>query len=100
MESFQEEREITLFPHTKNISFKKISGKEICILHQAFYFYILNIFFKGQATVLLEQLEREKELLRIFLRVSQNQNPILRRMPLNSFLMVPVQRIMRFVSKI
>lgn len=59
----------------------------------AFENYCVN---QGQATVLLEQLEREKELLRIFLRVSQNQNPILRRMPLNSFLMVPVQRIMRY----
>ncbi|XP_063412502.1 uncharacterized protein LOC134695220 [Mytilus trossulus] len=59
----------------------------------AFENYCVN---QGQAAVLLEQLEREKELLRIFLKVSQDENPILRRMPLTSFLMVPVQRIMRY----
>ncbi|XP_076088812.1 uncharacterized protein LOC143059218 [Mytilus galloprovincialis] len=59
----------------------------------AFENYCVN---QGQAAVLLEQLEREKELLRIFLKVSQDENPVLRRMPLTSFLMVPVQRIMRY----
>ena len=33
-------------------------------------------------------MEREKELLRIFLKVSQMENTILRRMNLSSFLMV------------
>lgn len=51
--------------------------------------------FQAQAPVLLEQLEREKELLRIFLHVSQSDNHLLRRMHLKSFLMVPVQRIMK-----
>lgn len=51
---------------------------------------------QAQAPVLLEQLEREKELLRIFLQVSQNDNHQLRRMHLKSFLMVPVQRIMKY----
>ncbi|KAL3853960.1 hypothetical protein ACJMK2_013251 [Sinanodonta woodiana] len=49
-----------------------------------------------QAPRLLEQYEKEKELLRIFLHVSQNENILLRRMHLKSFLMVPVQRIMKY----
>lgn len=40
------------------------------------------------ASLLLANLEKEKELLRIFLRVSQMENTVLRRMNLNSFLMV------------
>lgn len=40
------------------------------------------------ASLLLANLEKEKELLRIFLRVSQMENSVLRRMNLNSFLMV------------
>lgn len=40
------------------------------------------------AALLLAGLEKEKELLRIFLRVSQMENTVLRRMNLNSFLMV------------
>lgn len=43
---------------------------------------------KGNAALLLANLEKEKELLRIFLRVSQMENAVLRRMNLNSFLMV------------
>ena len=48
--------------------------------------YIL--IFQGSASALLASLEREKELLRIFLKVSQMENTILRRMNLSSFLMV------------
>lgn len=40
------------------------------------------------ASLLLANLEKEKELLRIFLKVSQMENAVLRRMNLNSFLMV------------
>ena len=43
---------------------------------------------QGAASLLLANLEKEKELLRIFLRVSQMENTVLRRMNLNSFLMV------------
>jgi len=43
---------------------------------------------QGSASLLLQNLEKEKELLRIFLRVSQMENTVLRRMNLNSFLMV------------
>jgi hypothetical protein len=43
---------------------------------------------QGAASLLLSNLEKEKELLRIFLRVSQMENAVLRRMNLNSFLMV------------
>jgi hypothetical protein len=38
--------------------------------------------------MLLASVEREKELLRVFLKVSQMENKILRRMNLSSFLMV------------
>ncbi|VEN60330.1 unnamed protein product [Callosobruchus maculatus] len=51
---------------------------------------------QGAASLLLASLEKEKELLRIFLRVSQMENTMLRRMNLNSFLMVPVQRVTKY----
>ena len=44
--------------------------------------------FQGTASLLLTTLEKEKELLRIFLKVSQMENSMLRRMNLSSFLMV------------
>ncbi|XP_076461495.1 intersectin-2-like [Babylonia areolata] len=59
----------------------------------AFEKYCVN---QAQASASLEQLERERELLRIFLQVSQTDNSVLRRMHLKSFLMVPVQRIMKY----
>lgn len=43
---------------------------------------------QAAAGLLLANLEKDKELLRIFLRVSQMENTVLRRMNLNSFLMV------------
>lgn len=46
--------------------------------------------------MLLATMEREKELLRVFLKVSQMENKILRRMNLSSFLMVPVQRVTKY----
>ncbi|XP_046396649.1 uncharacterized protein LOC124163642 [Ischnura elegans] len=51
---------------------------------------------QGAASLLLSNLEKEKELLRVFLRVSQMENAVLRRMNLNSFLMVPVQRVTKY----
>lgn len=51
---------------------------------------------QGAASLLLASLEKDKELLRIFLRVSQMENAVLRRMNLNSFLMVPVQRVTKY----
>ncbi|ODM96027.1 Myosin-M heavy chain [Orchesella cincta] len=51
---------------------------------------------QANAGALLSQLEKEKELLRIFLRVSQMENTVLRRMNLPAFLMVPVQRVTRY----
>ncbi|CAG0880093.1 unnamed protein product [Darwinula stevensoni] len=62
------------------------------MLH-AFETYCLR---QGDASLLLSQLEREKELLRIFLKVSQMENTLLRRMNLRSFLMVPVQRVTKY----
>ncbi|KAM4698814.1 uncharacterized protein WCC33_014352 isoform 1-T1 [Rhinophrynus dorsalis] len=44
----------------------------------------------------LNALEKEKELLRIFLDVSQNDNMALRRMNLRSFLMAPLQRVTKY----
>ena len=50
---------------------------------------LIQLFdFQGSASTLLATMEREKELLRIFLKVSQMENTILRRMNLSSFLMV------------
>lgn len=51
---------------------------------------------QGSASLTLNQLEKEKELLRIFLRVSQMENTLLRRMNLRSFLVVPVQRVTKY----
>ncbi|XP_042855329.1 uncharacterized protein LOC122242169 isoform X2 [Penaeus japonicus] len=51
---------------------------------------------QGSASLLLQTLEKEKELLRIFLKVSQMENTLLRRMNLHSFLMVPVQRVTKY----
>eukprot|EP00093_Oithona_nana_P004037 04037.XXX_125430_123521_1 [CDS] Oithona nana genome sequencing. len=51
---------------------------------------------QGSSSALLATLEKERELLRIFLRVSQMENTILRRMNLSSFLMVPVQRVTKY----
>ncbi|XP_060075775.1 mucin-17-like [Ylistrum balloti] len=62
-------------------------------LMMAFESYCVN---QSHAGNLLEQLEKEKELLRIFLQASQDDNGALRRMPLKSFLILPVQRIMRY----
>ncbi|XP_064646324.1 uncharacterized protein LOC135499486 isoform X2 [Lineus longissimus] len=59
----------------------------------AFENYCVN---QSSASLLLEQMEKERELLRIFLRVSQRDNQLLRRMNLKSFLMVPVQRIVKY----
>lgn len=51
----------------------------------AFETYCLQ---QATASLLLANVEKDKELLRIFLRVSQMENTVLRRMNLNSFLMV------------
>ena len=48
---------------------------------------------QGSAACLLARLAKERELFRIFLRVSQMENTLLRRMNLAAFLMVPVQRV-------
>ena len=63
--------------------------KNLLCIHNC-YSNILNInlILQGSASTLLASLEREKELLRIFLKVSQMENTILRRMNLSSFLMV------------
>ncbi|XP_069472796.1 uncharacterized protein [Ambystoma mexicanum] len=45
---------------------------------------------------MLNTIEKEKELLRIFLNVSQNDNTALRRMNLRSFLMAPLQRVTKY----
>lgn len=57
------------------------------VMLRAFETYCVQ---QAAASLLLANLEKEKELLRIFLRVSQMENAVLRRMNLNSFLMVNI----------
>ena len=52
---------------------------------------------QSSAQNLLEQLMEEKNLLRLFLDESLKENEALRRMDLKTFLMVPVQRVMKWV---
>ncbi|XP_046355704.2 uncharacterized protein LOC124134710 isoform X1 [Haliotis rufescens] len=59
----------------------------------AFENYCVN---QGQASQSLEQIEKEKDLVHAFLQAIQRDNSLLRRMHLKSFLMVPVQRIMKY----
>ncbi|CAL1266275.1 unnamed protein product [Larinioides sclopetarius] len=66
---------------------------ETTTMLKAFEVYCIR---QGSASVLLTNLEKEKELLRIFLRVSQMENTLLRRMNLSAFLMVPVQRVTKY----
>ncbi|RLW04796.1 hypothetical protein DV515_00005624 [Chloebia gouldiae] len=59
----------------------------------AFQTYCLQ---QSSSVNMLNALEKEKELLRIFLNVSQNDNTALRRMNLRSFLMAPLQRVTKY----
>ncbi|KAG7331125.1 hypothetical protein KOW79_005094 [Hemibagrus wyckioides] len=59
----------------------------------AFQTYCLK---QSTSVNMLNTLEKEKELLRIFLDVSQNDNTALRRMNLRSFLMAPLQRVTKY----
>lgn len=65
-------------------------GSRVCShwAHVDRYNICITIYVQGNAALLLANLEKEKELLKIFLRVSQMENTVLRRMNLNSFLMV------------
>ncbi|XP_055383505.1 putative uncharacterized protein DDB_G0282133 [Condylostylus longicornis] len=74
------------------VNIGKIFLESTQMLH-AFESYCVR---QAAASLLLANLEKEKELLRIFLRVSQMENTVLRRMNLNSFLMVPVQRVTKY----
>ncbi|XP_015785790.2 uncharacterized protein LOC107363129 [Tetranychus urticae] len=74
------------------VNIGKLFMESASMLH-SFETYCLR---QGSASVLLNQLEKEKELLRIFLRVSQMENTLLRRMNLSAFLMVPVQRVTKY----
>ncbi|XP_071941113.1 uncharacterized protein [Antedon mediterranea] len=76
-----------------NISIGKIFLDNIRILFPAFEAYCVN---QPTGAALLKSLESEKQLLRVFLEVSQNDNRAVRRQHLKSFLMVPVQRSMRY----
>lgn len=59
----------------------------------AYETYCIN---QSAAPVLLDKLLEEKDLLRIFLDVTQREKTVLRKMDLKSFLMVPVQRVMKY----
>ncbi|RWS14427.1 uncharacterized protein B4U79_13957 [Dinothrombium tinctorium] len=74
------------------VNIGKIFMESSEMLH-AFETYCIG---QGSASLLLNHLEKEKELLRIFLRVSQMENTLLRRMNLSAFLMVPVQRVTKY----
>ncbi|GIX70544.1 myosin-M heavy chain [Caerostris extrusa] len=74
------------------VNLGKIFLETSSMLH-AFETYCVK---QAPASVILSSLEKEKELLRIFLRVSQMENTLLRRMNLPAFLMVPVQRVTRY----
>ena len=54
---------------------------------------------QAPAAMLLASVEREKELLRVFLKVSQMENKILRRMNLSSFLMVSILSLYFYLKK-
>ena len=60
------------------------------IFNKMFHFLTMVCIPQGSASLLLQTLEKEKELLRIFLKVSQMENTLLRRMNLHSFLMVMI----------
>lgn len=60
---------------------------------QAYQTYCVR---QASASLSLMAQEKEKELLRIFLRVSQMENTLLRRMNLAAFLMAPVQRVTKY----
>lgn len=63
---------------------------ESCDMLKSFETYCIK---QSSASRLLSCLEKDKEMLRVFLRISQMENPKLRRMNLSAFLMVPVQRV-------
>ncbi|XP_067125638.1 rhoGEF domain-containing protein gxcJ [Centruroides vittatus] len=75
-----------------NVNIGKLFLESSSMVH-AFETYCIR---QGAASMLLANLEKEKELLRIFLRVSQMENTLLRRMNLPAFLMVPVQRVTKY----
>lgn len=75
-----------------NVNIGRLFLESSSMLH-AFETYCIR---QGAASMLLANLEKEKELLRIFLRVSQMENTLLRRMNLPAFLMVPVQRVTKY----
>jgi len=66
---------------------------ELSIMFLAFENYCIGY---ANAAAIIDQQIKEKELFRLFLEVAQNENPSLRRMDLKTFLMLPVQRIMKY----
>jgi len=62
------------------------------------FFQAYEIYCSKQtaASALLESLQKKTELLRIFLNVTCRENPKCRKMDLNSFILAPVQRIMKY----
>lgn len=71
-------------------------GQLICdssAMFLAFETYCLNY---STAIALIDQLRKENELFNLFLEASQNDNSDMRRMDIKTFLMLPVQRIMKY----
>lgn len=78
-------------------AFRRYCVRSVSVTRSQLHLSVTSRFFsprlfhnetKGEASLLLSSLEKERELLRIFLRASQLENPALRRMDLHAFLMV------------
>ncbi|XP_068688974.1 serine-rich adhesin for platelets-like isoform X2 [Montipora foliosa] len=70
----------------------------VIFLESVDFFQAYEIYCAKQtaASSLLESLQKKTELLRIFLNVTCRENPKCRKMDLNSFILAPVQRIMKY----
>jgi len=63
----------------------------------AFETYCVN---QCSAALLVDQLTQEREVLRVFLDQLQKERPSLRKMDLKAFLMLPVQRVTKWVYEL
>ena len=70
----------------------------MCQKREKYFVSNPHSYLQAAASMLLANVEREKELLRVFLKVSQMENKILRRMNLSSFLMVSETIFVRIIS--
>lgn len=71
-------------------------GQTVCNSSAMFLAFELYCVNHKNALTLLEQLRKERELFSLFLDVSQKDNLLLRRMDVKTFLMIPIQRVMKY----